>query len=67
MGAFTPAWDPEQEYRRHLLAAAREGKAKASEELQREYNVRVYSAIERAELDYERDVINTASGGNGHR
>ena len=45
--------DPEMEYRRNLLEAARKGKATAREELQREYNVRVYSAAERAELYYE--------------
>ena len=53
MGAFNSGHDPEQEYRRQLLAAARKGKATAREELQREYNVRVYSAAERAELYYE--------------
>ena len=45
--------DPELDYRRQLLEAARKGKAAAREELQREYNVRVYSAAEREELHYE--------------
>ena len=45
--------DPELDYRRELLEAVRKGKAAAREELQREYNVRVYSAAEREELYYE--------------
>lgn len=52
MGSFNSGADPEQEYRRQLLAAARKGKATAREELQREYNVRVYSEAERAALSY---------------
>lgn len=52
MGSFNSGIDPEQEYRRQLLAAARKGKATAREELQREYNVRVYSDAERDELYY---------------
>ena len=43
--------DREQEYRRQLLAAARKGKAAAREELQREFNVRIYSPAERAQVD----------------
>lgn len=53
MGSFNSGPDPEQEYRRRLLAAARRGKAAAREELQREFHVRVYSPAERAELYYE--------------
>lgn len=53
MGSYHYGVDPELDYRRRLLEAARTGKATAREELQREYNVRVYSADERAELYYE--------------
>lgn len=53
MASFNSGFDPELEYRRQLLAAAREGKAAAREELQREYNVRIYSAAERDQLYYE--------------
>lgn len=53
MRGFTEL-DREQEYRRQLLAAARSGKTAAQEELQREFNVRIYSAAERAKLDVPR-------------
>jgi hypothetical protein len=53
MGAFNSVIDPEQDYRRQLLAEARKGKATAREELQREYHVRMYSAAERAKLYYK--------------
>lgn len=53
MGAFNSGPDQEQEHRRLLLVEARNGKTAAREELQREYNVRVYSADERAQLYYE--------------
>lgn len=46
--------DREQEYRRQLLAAARKGKAAAREELQREFNVRIYSPAERARVNVPR-------------
>lgn len=52
MGAFKSVPDPEQDYRRQLLAEARKGKALAKDELQREYHVRMYSAAERAKLSY---------------
>lgn len=39
MASFNSGLDPELEYRRQLLAAARTGKAAAREELQREYNI----------------------------
>lgn len=42
MASFNSGFDPELEYRRQLLAAARKGKAAAREELQREYNVRIF-------------------------
>ena len=42
----------EEDYRRRLLTAARKGKAEACEELQREFNVRLYTAAERAKLKY---------------
>lgn len=45
-------WNEEEDYRRQLLAAARKGKAQAQEELQREFNVRLYTAAERAKLKY---------------
>ena len=44
--------DLEGEYRRQLLAAARDGKSAAMEELQNEFKVRLYSADERASLFY---------------
>ena len=47
-----PGSDPEREYRRQLLAAARDGKSAAMEELQQEFRVRLYSADERASLFY---------------
>jgi hypothetical protein len=53
MGAFNSGPDREQEQRRLLLSEARNGKKAAREELQREYNVRVFSAEERAKLYYE--------------
>jgi hypothetical protein len=53
MGSFQAASNAEEDYRRELLAQARTGKATAREELQREYNVRVYSDAERAALIYE--------------
>ncbi len=47
------AWyEEEREYRRRLLAAARQGKRDAQDELLREFNVRVYSAAERKLLRY---------------
>lgn len=52
MGTYNSAPDREQEYRRTLLAEARKGKAKACEELQREYNVRIYTDAERAQFTY---------------
>jgi len=52
MASFNSGSDPELEYRRKLLAAARLGKSAAMEELQNEFNVRLYSAAERASLSY---------------
>ena len=48
----SPGSDPEREYRRQLLAAARDGKSAAMEELQQEFRVRLYSADERNSLFY---------------
>jgi len=48
----------EEDYRRQVLAAARKARAKAQEELQRQFNDRVYTAAERAKLKYLR--MNTA-------
>jgi hypothetical protein len=48
----SPGSDPEREYRRQLLAAARNGKSAAMEELQQEFRVRLYSADERDSLFY---------------
>ena len=48
----SPGSDPEREYRRQLLAAARNGKSAAMEELQQEFRVRLYSAAERDSLFY---------------
>lgn len=47
---FNSVSDPEQDYRRQLLAESRKGKVVAKEELEREYHVRTYSAAERAKL-----------------
>ena len=57
MGAFNSRSDPEQEYRRQLLAAVRKGKVMAKEELEREYHVRTYSAAEREKLYYTATAI----------
>jgi len=53
MGAFKSVPDPEQNYRRELLAGARKGKAAAKEELQTEFHVRMYTAAERKKLYYK--------------
>ena len=45
-------WNEEEDDRRQLLAAARKGKAQAEEELQRECNVPLYTAAERAKIRY---------------
>jgi hypothetical protein len=52
MADFPSKSDPEQEHRRRLLSAARNGQATAMAELANEYNVRVYSEAERSALDY---------------
>jgi hypothetical protein len=52
MASFNSGSDPELEYRRKLLAAARQGKSAAMQELQKEFKVRLYSATERASLSY---------------
>jgi len=46
MDAF-PNSEQESEYRRSLLNAASNGNASAQQELEREYHVRIYSALER--------------------
>lgn len=53
MGTFNSMPDPELDYRRQLLAEARKGNAKAIEELQIEYRVRMYTAADRKKLSYE--------------
>jgi len=45
--------DSEQEHRRRLLSAARNGQATAKAELRNEYHVRVYSEAERSALRYD--------------
>ncbi len=42
-----PNSDQEAEYRRSLLSAAGDGNTSAQQELEREYHVRIYSALER--------------------
>lgn len=53
MADYRSMHDPDQDNRRQLLAAARNGQETASVELQREYHVRVYSPDERAALYYD--------------
>jgi len=53
MAKFNSKGDPDQDYRRKLLSAARDGQPTANAELEKEYHVRVYSEAERSALDYE--------------
>jgi hypothetical protein len=53
MGRLNGLDDAEKAYRRQLLLDAREGKAGAKDELEREFHVRTYPAAERAKLHYE--------------
>jgi hypothetical protein len=53
MAEFNSNSDFEQEHRRRLLSAARNGQPTANAELENEYHVRVYSEAERSAVIYE--------------
>jgi hypothetical protein len=53
MADFPSKSDPEQDHRRRLLSAARNGQPTAKADLAKEYHVKVYSEAERSALHYE--------------
>jgi hypothetical protein len=53
MADFNSKSDADQDHRRRLLSAARNGQSTAKAELEKEYHVKVYSEAERSVLHYE--------------